>query len=47
MVLANKLPPLRWVGGYNFTIVLPPLALGFDKVMGVYPWFEGAFILGR
>ena len=47
MVLANELSPLHWVGSYNLTIVLPPLALSFDKVMGIYPRFEGVFVLGR
>ena len=45
MVLTNELSPLHWFGGYNFAIVLPPLALRFDKVMGVYPRFKDAFVL--
>jgi hypothetical protein len=45
--LADELSPLHWIGGYNLTVVLPPLALNLNKVMGVYPRFEGAFALRR
>ena len=41
MVLADELPPLHWIGGYHFAIVLPPFALSLNQVMGVYPRFEG------
>ena len=46
VVLADDLSPLYGFGGYDFAIVLPPLSLDFDQVMGIYPRFEGAFVLG-
>ena len=45
VVLADELPPLCWLGGYDFTIVLPPFSLSLDKVVGVNPRFEGTFVL--
>ena len=47
MVLTDDLSPLCGFGGYDFAVILPPLPLDFDKVMGVYPRFEGVFILGQ
>ena len=46
VVLADKLSPLGWFGGDYFAIVFPPLSLDFDEVVGAYPRFEGALILG-
>ena len=46
VILTNNMPPLGWVGGDHLTVVLPPLSLGFDEVMSVYPRFEGPFVLG-
>ena len=46
MVLTNDLSPLCRLGGYDFAVIFPPLSLDLDEVMGVYPRFEGAFILG-
>ena len=46
MILTNNMPPLSWVSGDHFTVVLPPFSLDFDEVMGVYPRFEGSFVLG-
>ena len=37
------------LGGFcrdDFAIVLPPLPLNLNKVVSVYPGFEGTFILG-
>ena len=46
MILTNDTPPLDWVSGDHFTVVLPPFSLDFDEVMSVYPRFEGSFVLG-
>ena len=44
--MTNELSSLSWFGGDYFAIVLPPPFLDFDEIVGVYPRFEGAFILG-
>ena len=46
VVLANQLSSLHRVSGHDFTIVLPPFSLYLHKVMGIYPRFEGSFVLG-
>ena len=46
VILADKVPPSSWVSGDYLTIVFPPFSLDFDKVMSVYPRFEGSFVLG-
>ena len=43
--MTDKLSPLGWFGGDYFTIVLPPFSLDLDKIMGVYPRFEGTLVL--
>lgn len=47
MVLTNNTLSFLRVGGDDFTVVFPPLVPYFDKVVGVYPRFEGSFILRR
>ena len=47
VMLTNDLSSLYGFGGYDFAVILPPLPLDFDKVMGIYPRFEGSFVLGR
>ena len=44
--MTDDMPPLNGVGGDYLTIVFPPFSLDLDKVMSVYPRFEGSFVLG-
>ena len=43
--MTDKLSSLGGFGCYHFAIVFPPFSLDFDKIMGVYPRFEGSFVL--
>ena len=46
MILTDKLSSLSWVRGDYFAIVLPPLSLDLNEIVGVYPRFKGVLILG-
>ena len=45
MILADKLSPLGGFGRYYLAVVFPPFPLGLYQIMGVYPRFEGSFVL--
>ena len=46
MIPTDKLSSLSWVRGDYFAIVLPPLSLDLNEIVGVYPRFKGVLVLG-
>ena len=46
VILADKLSLFHGISCDYLAVVLPPFPLSLDKVVGVYPRFQGSFILG-
>ena len=45
MILTDKLSPLGGFGCDYLAVVFPPFPLDFDQIVGIYPRFEGSFVL--